>query len=219
MIIALSSIKGGPGKSTLAANTAVWLMRNGHNVFLIDGDKQGTTAEWIEDRRESGLYPDLPFTMMTGNCRNDIMTLEQQGFTVVFDCGGHDSIASRSALSAATHVLLPCRPKRRDMKAMPRMADYIEEARIINPDVIVKTVLNQVPALASMTKKVNSAFELCEALGLNPMRNRLLNREVWDHSEEDGGTVLEWEPAAEAEKAVAEFDAVMNEFLGVANER
>ena len=49
MIISFLNQKGGVGKTTLAVNVTAELARNGHNVLLIDADKQSSASTWASD--------------------------------------------------------------------------------------------------------------------------------------------------------------------------
>jgi len=52
MIILLGSQKGGCGKSTTAVNLCAELAQTGADVVLVDADRQGTAARWVQDRQE-----------------------------------------------------------------------------------------------------------------------------------------------------------------------
>ena len=47
MIILIGSPKGGCGKSTTAVNISAELSTRGHDVVLVDADKQATGANWV----------------------------------------------------------------------------------------------------------------------------------------------------------------------------
>ena len=53
MVISFLNQKGGVGKTTLAVNVAAGLARNGHNVLLIDADKQGSASAWASLREHT----------------------------------------------------------------------------------------------------------------------------------------------------------------------
>lgn len=53
-IITVAQQKGGAGKTTLAANLAVALMRRGKTVSLLDTDPQGSLGRWFMTRRTMG---------------------------------------------------------------------------------------------------------------------------------------------------------------------
>jgi chromosome partitioning protein len=55
MIIVVGGIKGGAGKSTIAANLAVRRATE-YSVLLVDGDDQETTTLWSATRNEN--FPD-----------------------------------------------------------------------------------------------------------------------------------------------------------------
>jgi chromosome partitioning protein len=57
MIVTVGNTKGGVGKTTLALNLAVARALQGRDVWLIDGDRQGTAQTAITIRAESGKQP------------------------------------------------------------------------------------------------------------------------------------------------------------------
>lgn len=212
MIIAIAAQKGGTGKSAIAQHLAVYLMKKGHKVKIVDGDRQSTTAEWMQERRESKLYPDIRFAIYTGLCGDDLITDQENGYTVVVDTGGHDSTMMRSSLVAATHLLVPCRPKRRDIKTLSTMNEIIYHAKASNPKLIVKAVISQCPTLPSLGKRIQSAKEACSVFGIEPLNSVISTRESFDDADEGGASVFEYEP--KDEKAIAEMTSVFEELLG-----
>lgn len=54
MILTVGNTKGGVGKTTLAVNLAIARALAGRDVWLIDGDRQGTAQSAIGIRAESG---------------------------------------------------------------------------------------------------------------------------------------------------------------------
>ena len=52
MIVLVGGEKGGVGKTTLAVNLAAMRRRAGHDVLLIDADKQASANLWAGIRQE-----------------------------------------------------------------------------------------------------------------------------------------------------------------------
>ncbi len=105
-IIAITQIKGGAGRSTLATNLAGELSKQGDTV-LIDADMpQGTAASWFTMRAESGK---------TGNLRMDT-------------AANHLEIIKKTELytDAAQFIILDGPPRIAEMtRAMALLADLI----------------------------------------------------------------------------------------------
>ena len=59
MIITVGNTKGGVGKTTLAVSLAISRALSGRDVWLIDGDRQGTAQTAISIRAESGVSPGI----------------------------------------------------------------------------------------------------------------------------------------------------------------
>lgn len=211
MIITVANVKGGTGKSMIAQNIAISLMAKGERVWLCDGDGQGTTGEWIEARRESGKFEDVRFSRIQGKCRDDLLALEEQGYVVVVDCGGHDSDTMRWAMSVSSHILIPFRPKRRDLKLLNDMIPTLDKILPVNPDVKARAVLNQCPTLPSQFTRIFDAKDVCEAAGLQPLNHYISTRNVFDDADEEGATVFEHVP--QDIKAIKEVENVLEELI------
>ena len=59
MIITVGNTKGGVGKTTIALNLAIALRLKGHEVWLIDGDRQGTAQTAVDIRAENNQQPEI----------------------------------------------------------------------------------------------------------------------------------------------------------------
>ena len=59
MIYTVGNTKGGVGKTTLAVNLAIARALVGRDVWLIDGDRQGTAQTAISIRADSNHKPGI----------------------------------------------------------------------------------------------------------------------------------------------------------------
>lgn len=198
MIFVVCNEKGGAGKSSIAQNWVIWLaVEQDEDVLLVDADPQRTSAEWAEERQETNLKQ-VRCVELHGNIAQDLVDLDERFGCVVVDCGGADSKAMRSALAVADLVVLPFRPKRRDLKVAPSMADVIESAIAMNTDLQVVSVITQAPTLPSQAYRIESAKKLLKSLNLNPLTHVTRNLNAWDDSEESGLSVLEYQQEGKA---------------------
>src|SRR3954468_14469159 len=49
MIVALTNLKGGVGKSTISVHLAVWFSEQGKKVALVDTDVQAGSSTWLQE--------------------------------------------------------------------------------------------------------------------------------------------------------------------------
>lgn len=144
MILTMGNTKGGVGKSTLALNLAIAKTIEGRRVWLIDGDRQGTTATAIAFRAQAGQLPFIECSHIPGGqALHEALGRRQGEFDdVVIDAGGRDSSALRAALAASHVVVVPFAPRSLDVWALADMAELVDEARKINPSLRALAVLN-----------------------------------------------------------------------------
>ena len=141
MIILVGGEKGGAGKSCLAQNLAVYLQTKNRDVLLLDADPQDTTTDWIKERDENEDLKNIPSVQASGNIRQVLKDLSKRYEDIIIDAGGQDSEALRSAMTIATHMLLPFRPKRRDLKTLDHMEQVLKLARAVNPDLNARAII------------------------------------------------------------------------------
>jgi len=212
MILLIGGEKGGSGKSCLAQNIAVYLQIQKHDVLLLDADPQGTTTDWVKEREENEALVSLSSVQASGNIRQTVSDLSKRYEDIVIDAGGQDSEALRSAMTIATHMLLPFRPKRRDLKTLTTVEQLIKLAKAVNPDLIARAVITQCPALPSQSRRIEDAKGACKSFDLEPLEAVTTHRNIYDDADEDGYSVLEIKSDG---KAPAEIKALVKEFLGV----
>ena len=210
-MILVGGEKGGSGKSCIAQNLAVYFARDKKSIVLmVDCDPQRTTSDWIQTRNTDPHLSSINCIQLYGKIRNDLLSLNQHYDYVIVDCGGQDNLALRAAMSVADHVVIPLRPKRRDLKTVPHMEDMLSTCKMVNPKMLASFIITQCPSLPSQAKRILEAKEVCSSFGINVLQAVTYNRNVYDDSEERGSSVLEIDPEG---KAAAEMIAIAEELM------
>ncbi len=213
MMILVGGEKGGSGKSCLAQNLAVYFAKKEEAIVLmVDCDPQRTTSDWIQARNTDPTLPAINCIQLYGKIRNDLLSLNQHYDYVIVDCGGQDNLALRAAMSVADHVIIPLRPKRRDLKTVPHMEDMLSTCKMVNPKMLASFVITQCPSLPNQASRILEAKEVCSSYGINVLNAVTFNRNVYDDSEEKGSSVIEIEPDG---KAAAEMISIAEELIAM----
>ncbi len=211
MIILIGGEKGGSGKSCLAQNIAVYIKHNvSDSLMMVDCDPQRTTSDWIQERSSNSKLENINCVQLYGKIRNELISLNNCYDYVVIDCGGQDNLALRSSMAVADHILLPLRPKRRDLKTVVHMEDIISTCKMVNPAMNVAFVITQCPSLPSLAKRILDAKEVCHSFDVPVLNAITYSRNIYDDSEELGMSVLEKDSAG---KAAMEISTIFHELL------
>jgi chromosome partitioning protein len=126
-ILALSSQKGGSGKTTLSGHLAVQAQAAGAGpVCLIDIDPQGSLADWWNEREaETPAFAQTTVARLSADLEN----LRQQGFRLaIIDTPPAITMAIQSVLYVADLVVIPTRPSPHDLRAVGATVDLCERA-------------------------------------------------------------------------------------------
>lgn len=220
MIILVGGEKGGSGKSCLAQNIAVFFAKyKQSSVLMVDCDPQRTTSDWIQARNNNPDLPVINCVQLYGKIRNDLISLEDRYDILVVDCGGQDNLALRAAMSVAEHVLIPLRPKRRDLKTVPHMEDILTTCKMVNPKMRASFVVTQCPSLPNQANRILEAKEVCASYCINVLDSITYARNIYDDSEENGMSVLEIDKDGKAaEEIIAIAEEMLNFNPGISHE-
>ena len=210
MIITVGNTKGGVGKTTLAVNLAIARALTGRDVWLIDGDRQGTAQTAISIRAEAGhtpgiacaTYPDGP------TLRGQV---QQQGCKfddIIIDAGGRDSTALRAALVLSDVLLVPFQPRSYDVWALNDIAALVDEARSVRDGLRCFAVLNCADPGEHSTDNDDAAAAVAEVSQFEYLPTPIRRRKAFANAAGAGQSVLEIKP--QDAKASAEINALIS---------
>ncbi len=218
-IIVVGGTKGGPGKSTVAQQIAVCLkVKKKKKVHVTDIDIQRTTTSWCEDRRQNDDLELIPFAYVQDDIVKHLKSLQGRTDYVVVDAGGFDSEIQRLAMLMADVIIIPLRPKRRDLKSLRDIDPIIDNVRNVNETVKIRAVVNQCPSLPSRASRILAAKEIVETFGIEAAPVNLYNRNVYDDAEEAGRSIFEMTGAERDKKAEAEFEEFVDYIMSLEEE-
>lgn len=211
MIFTIGNIKGGVGKSTLALNLAIALAVRGRSVWLIDGDRQGTTSTAMDIRAAAGNLPLIHCSQLAeGEELHRAVTADAAKFDcVVIDAGGRDSTALRAALVLSAVVIVPFAPRSLDMWALSDMSRLLEEARTHNPALRACAVLSGADAAGRDNEEAAAALDNFPQLVYLP--TPIGRRKSVANAAGHGLSVLELMP--KDGKAIAEMQSFVNAIM------
>lgn len=210
MIILIGGEKGGTGKTTIATNLAAVRSKSGHDVLLLDADRQGTASLWAQVRDDVQVEPRVPCVQKFGKgLPKDVLDLANRYEDIIIDAGGRDSIELRYALGIANAAFIPVQSTQFDLWSLQHMDDLIEQAQSININLSAYIIINR----ASTNPGVSDTSEAVEYLSnyerLNVLETIVRERVVFQRCVRGGRSVVETTP--EDKKASLEIKSLYKE--------
>ena len=210
MIITVGNTKGGVGKTTIALNLAIALKLDGHDVWLVDADRQKTAQIAIDVRASNNQLPTIP-------CANyeDGKTLRTQVLAhldkfehIIIDAGGRDSTALRAALALSDILVVPFQPRSYDVWALSDIAALIDEARSVRDgNLRCFAVLNCAdPGISA--DNAEAAAAVADISQFEYLPTPIRRRKAFSNAAGAGQSVLEIRP--KDTKASAEINALVS---------
>jgi chromosome partitioning protein len=206
-VIAIAQQKGGAGKTTLAAQLAVfWAEKK--SVALMDIDPQGSLSAWHAMREvvEKPL-PSIHLSDVSGwRVGTELDRLKNDFDVVLIDCPPHTETETKNAMRAAGLVVIPVQPSPLDVWATAPTAEFAEEQ-----GASVRLVLNRVPPRANLVETVH---RMLKDKKMKVAKNVLGNRVAYASSLMEGMGVTEHQPSS---RAAVEIRALAKELEKLAD--
>ena len=213
MIITVGNTKGVVGKTTIALNIAIALRLKGHEVWLIDGDRQNTAQTAVDIRAESQQQPEIACSSFSEGktLRNQIRAQQEKYEYIVIDAGGRDSTALRAALVLTDVLLVPFQPRSYDVWALHDIAELVDEAHGIRDGLKAYAVLNCADPGDKSNDNVEAAKAVQEVPQFQYLDTPLRRRKAFANAAGAGLSVLELKPFDT--KAVQEINQLVDAIL------
>lgn len=209
MIISVTSLKGGVGKSTIAQNLAVCLAHNGVNVCIADADPANeNSGNWGNIRSEDSSLIHIPvWTTPELSLSRQVKDYNKQYDVVIID--GTPSIGQMTSkiLFAADVILVPIIPSINDLWALrPFVNRYNQAQEEKEQEIPLYMIMNQ------FKPNVLSNIESRETLknnNFNILQNFIRDRDAYRNAIIQGKGVIEYTD----DKAKNEFFNLYTEIL------
>lgn len=209
MIVAVANTKGGVGKTTLAVQLALARALAGRDVWLIDGDRQGTAMAAIAARSEAEKQPGIACAQYADGPQIRAQVQQQLGKwdDIIIDVGGRDSTALRAALILADTLLVPFAPRSYDVWALDDMAELVDDARSVRDGLRAFAVMNQADPGPLSTDNLDAIAAVAEVPQFVYLPTPLRRRKAFSNAGGAGLSVTELSPRDP--KAIAEINALV----------
>ncbi|MEL6103275.1 MAG: ParA family protein [Pseudomonadota bacterium] len=196
-LLAVTSQKGGVGKTTLAVNLAVAASLDGVATILFDLDPQGSAAEYYARRvdYEHDEYPKIEAST-PGQLVGKIRAAKEQGYgLVVIDTPPNVALENKHISQAGDFILIPVQPSILDLTAVQATIDIVKESG--RPGAVV---LNECKPFGDMVEQARTV--VTGELEFPVLDQTIGDRMAFKHAANEGQGVMEFEPRSKASEEI-----------------
>lgn len=212
MIIGITNLKGGVGKSTLIQNLAVCLSHMGFKTAVVDTDINQNSLSWYGAR--DGKLPALTVVGLSESeaLINAIDHLHQDYEIILIDGTPNLSKMTTRIILSSDLLLIPVRPGAQDYRTLQEFMSRYEETKAFREAMPAYFVMNEFSA----QKKVHSGLleRIASDFGLPVLDTKINSRVAYTEASVVGKGVLEYEDP----KAKQEMINLTKEVLALAEE-
>lgn len=196
MIICLSSLKGGSGKTTLAVHLAHAISLSNKKVILIDSDPQGSSQGWAASREDKPPFPVVG--MARNTLHRDLPPLLENYDHCVIDTPPRVSALARTSILASDLVLIPVQPSSYDVWAASETVNLIQEAQGFKPEIKAAFIINRRITNTAISREVAEALSDYDF----PLLKTTIGQRVIFSESSAGYSVMELAPSSTATKEI-----------------
>ncbi|PQA53414.1 ParA family partition ATPase [Siphonobacter curvatus] len=207
MVISITSLKGGVGKSTISQNLAACFAHAGYKVCIVDVDTNQSAIRWSGLRSEE--YPGIPVVGMPDGIElsKNVKHLAKDYEIVLIDGTPSLNKVTSKIILLADVLLIPILPSGLDIWAteqfLERYQDAVNEKESAIPAYFI---LNQFQPQTNLAKEVR---EVLEDTSIAVFKTALGNRTAYREAVIKGIGVIEYKDP----KAKNEMVALYNELI------
>ncbi|MEM7371775.1 MAG: AAA family ATPase [Bacteroidota bacterium] len=212
MIIGITNLKGGVGKSTITQNLAVCFAHMGYKVAIVDTDTNQNSLSWYGARAEN-----LPNLTVIGLTESDALSKSVENlhrdFEIILIDGTPNlsTMTTRIILTSAI-LLIPVRPGAQDFRAIQEFVNRFEEAKAYKEYIPAYFLMNEFSAQKKVHEGLLSKIET--SFDIPVMETKINSRVAYTEASIAGKGVLEYiDP-----KAKEEMIGLTKEVLDLAGE-
>lgn len=214
MIIAVTNLKGGVGKTTIATNLAVAFTHHGKSVCIIDTDKEQTSSiRWSEQRDNDKPYISV-VTVGVEKLLREAEQLAKKYDVIILDGSPNASELAITTIMTSDVVLVPVSKSAYDFWAMDNFLQKFKQAKAFRPEIKAFIILNKFNDKQNVAKEVKEAIER-DFADIPLMQTVLHDRVAYTETITEGIGVYEYKDKKaklEIENLYIEVEKIINSF-------
>lgn len=210
MIIAITNLKGGVGKTTVAVNLAISFALKGKSVCLVDLDVgQRSASMWSGNRAEANREPHIEVVIKNEKqLLKDVIEYKKKYDIVLIDGVPTLEDVQGRIIWASDILVVPISPSELDYRSFEEFLDTYEKFKssreIEGRKVEAYALMNRV-VKANMSKVIEKALEHYD--NIPTLKSKLSQRTAYVETISEGLGVAEWKD----DKAKSEIEALTDE--------
>lgn len=208
MIISVTSLKGGVGKSTISQNLAVCFAHMGYKTAIVDTDTNASSMHWSGLREES--LPEITVLGLTDSeaLRKNIRRIHNDYDVIIIDGTPSISKLVSTILVLGDIILIPIRPSGFDIWATEKFLESYEQAKALKEDMQAYFVINEYNPRANLNNEIKEALK---ELDIDTLATTFRTRIAYGEASVMGLGAYEYRD----EKAKKEATNLANEVLSI----
>lgn len=209
MIISVTNLKGGVGKSTITQNLAVSFAGRGAKVCIADTDRKQHTSIMWSGQREEGITSIPVFGVTEGEALVKNVKALQKEYDHVFIDGTPilEELASWTVL-ASDFIIIPTLPSPSDIWSLREFKVRLDQIKAMGNDIPAYLLINKHSAGRNLDKEISEAIADFDIKILN---TKIKDRVAYKEAMLEGLGVTEYKD----KKAKEEIDRLTDEVLEI----
>ena len=209
MILSVTNLKGGVGKSTIAQNLAVCLTHSGKSVFLVDTDYElRTSSDWGGDRGEK--LQRIEFEAVHQDNVTELVLKQSDNYDVVIIDGTPALFElSSKAILLSDVVFIPVIPSIEEVRTLERFMKRYKEAKMmkkkIGGDVEAYIILNKYNQNLKIDREVE---EILQDFELPVLKSKIAYRVAYREAKIEGKGVIEYDDKKAKDEMMKLYDEI-----------
>lgn len=213
MIIGMTTLKGGVGKTTLTLNIAHALSQ-GSRVLVIDADPQQSALNWSSSREAKPEFSVIG--LPTKTIHRDVKDLSKDYDHIIIDSPPRVTDIARSVIVASDMVLIPATPCVFSVWALEETVELIKDSFAFKESTKYGVVINRRSPTTVISKEL---VEKLKEKEINLINSTISERVLFSNASLQGKTIFEMQKNDEAKRIVTqEMKDLIKELKEIVNE-
>lgn len=180
MVISITNLKGGVGKSTISQNLAVCFSKMGYKVCIVDTDTNQTSVKWASFRPDDATSVVVFGMTEVGALSKTVASLNEDYEIVFIDGTPSLSKMTSKILLLSDLTIIPTLLSGADFWAIEPFVERLDETKTINENLKAYILCNKHDTRINLEKTVVDALQVFEHdYGVGLLQSKLKQRVVY----------------------------------------